>query len=917
MSRVCLCPHSPRDTGHYHQVELESDGRSRSGDELDEIYNSKASHSDDLYASTVQFYSAVYYASESEAKVTVEVVRLGEDVEECSVDYFTADNTAKAGRKYVAQRGTLRFEKGEFLQKVEIDVIDDDSWDATLEFSVHLAEPKNCHVGIYLDSCRVKIIDDDCFPTNKFRASLKDCDEELEKEVPGVALFFEYCKLNMSQPVICWGTIKYVILDQFKNLYFFMTLYLQMYLIDVVLAPGEELEEEEPGRSGNNHGHGEESSHAVERRLVSWVIEGAMYGLRRLLEEEGNSSAIPGAESEEEEYIPLLGHRLLVNGDRKSTAILVGCLYIAPFVLLNCIDMKKIALEVDGHARQHLQANLLRKFLNYKESSRATVSTGDLTMALVRDIKEVVDAGYMKFLALLRAVGGILLASIFILSENTLAILPLFTFPAIMACFVCLRSERTIDLFERQALRENQAVFVISDVIRNFRIFADFQLRPLAVQVYEERVHQFNQAHLTAEQRQTVNMYLPPWLTTILVGGYFMVSPLIVVTCGGTVTLGAFLATVNVFKEVGMELAELYHEIMEIQRSIGPLRKVVHFMNLPTELEDRMVSSRKRALEGLARWERQRDAARRAGRHSRVIAETAYAVDAMPITAEGVHFQYDHRFPLLQNLSVSLPQGRMYAFVGPHNEGKSTLLRLLGNMLLPKEEVGGKLFVPPHLRVLHITHDAFILSNTLISNLVFDMKPAKYGGLERVRAICRRMGFAPSLLHQLDEEIGERMSQGRSGEAEVEAGFAELKWISEISITDRAKLNIARALIHNPEFLVMHRPVLGFNDKEVKSMMTLLHEHVENRGMELPRATRARRCLRTVCYTSAGGLGANMADVVYQVSQAEGIRKLDHQMVSDAMLEEHAQIVSAASAKAFPETSSPRPLLPVSEIEKK
>ena len=31
---------------------------------------------------------------------------------------------------------------------------------------------------------------------------------------------------------------------------------------------------------------------------------------------------------------------------------------------------------------------------------------------------------------------------------------------------------------------------------------------------------------------------------------------------GGPLTLGAFLATINIFKEMGVELAEIYHETL-------------------------------------------------------------------------------------------------------------------------------------------------------------------------------------------------------------------------------------------------------------------------------------------------------------------------------------------------------------------
>lgn len=63
----------------------------------------------------VQFASAVYYCSEEEGKVNVDIIRLGEEDNACSVCYETQDVSALAGVKYIKTQGELRFEPGEFF----------------------------------------------------------------------------------------------------------------------------------------------------------------------------------------------------------------------------------------------------------------------------------------------------------------------------------------------------------------------------------------------------------------------------------------------------------------------------------------------------------------------------------------------------------------------------------------------------------------------------------------------------------------------------------------------------------------------------------------------------------------------------------------------------------------------------------
>jgi energy-coupling factor transport system ATP-binding protein len=53
------------------------------------------------------------------------------------------------------------------------------------------------------------------------------------------------------------------------------------------------------------------------------------------------------------------------------------------------------------------------------------------------------------------------------------------------------------------------------------------------------------------------------------------------------------------------------------------------------------------------------------------------------ISLNGVSFGYDPEHPILQNITLSIPQGQWVSLVGPNGCGKSTLVKLL-NALLPK-----------------------------------------------------------------------------------------------------------------------------------------------------------------------------------------------------------------------------------------
>jgi len=794
-------------------------------------------------ASVIQYSCPMFFCKESEGVVNVDVVRFGDASQKASVEYYSQDSSAKAGKKYVAQSGVLTFLPGETLRVIEIPLIEDDAWDATLEFSMQLKRARGAQLGLYLHAARVMIIDDDSFPTNKYVDNFSSPEEE--EKIPGVGIFIEFCKMSTHSPQIFWGTWKTLLLDQVKNMYFFLTLYLQMYLVDVVLSPGAGEESE---------GEGEEVERGGERRLLLHFIHSAA---RRLAE---------AAEHEpEEEEGSLVSEVLLVPGNRTYTAIVVGLIYVTPFVLLHCIDIKKLAFGVAGAMRARLQTNLLRKFLNYRESHRAKISMGDFQMIMVRDVTEVVDFGYMKIFPTIAIIGKLCFAMVFILSENKMAVVPLALYPVVMGIFLACRGSITIETNEEMARQQDHTVQVVNEATGSYRMIADFLLRSSIVDTYESQVIEFNEREIASAQVSANNMYLPPWLTTLLVGGYMMTAPLQVETFGGPLTLGAFLATINIFKEMGAELTEIYHEIMEIQKSIGPLCKLCHFMNLETDVESRMNINRSRRELGNKRRKQARQDSK-ASTSTTDGGETVFAVDTVPIEVNHLTFSFPGGGPFLKDISATFDQGMMYAIVGPSHEGKSVFLKLLGQVLLPDPNDSGYIFVPPHMRVLHLSQETFVMSMSLVKNIIFNTDLAKVGGIPRITRICKLLNFSDYILSELKEETG-----GNSHESD-----AQQEWMSKLTHTDFARLNLARAFVMNPELLVLHKPHLSFDDWEKRVIFELLREHVDRKGLELSDENQNRR-RRTVFFTSASRLhakGLEHADGIYEVSAANGLRNI-------------------------------------------
>jgi len=351
------------------------------------------------------------------------------------------------------------------------------------------------------------------------------------------------------------------------------------------------------------------------------------------------------------------------------------------------------------------------------------------------------------------------------------------------------------------------------------------------------------------------------------------IAPFQLEAFGGNTSLGAFLATLNIFKQLGDELSHVYLEFMEIQRCIGALRNVAHLMNLETDLLPRLRTNRMRRREGeetrqLARRQSVISGGNRSGMTMTDKGEEVFTIDTVPIALSSLSFAYPCKPPILQNIRMKFDQGKLHAFIGRPHEGKATLLKLIGQVLVPDMSDEGllqaPLFVPPHLRVLNLSTDTFFLGGSLMLNLIFNTEIHLVGGIDRIRRICEMLSFPEELLSHVIAP------DGTTDAAEAQSFLA---WSSHLSHSDYTRINLARAFIMNPEFLVLHKPTMGFDDSERMQILSLIRRHIDERGLQLTEESRKFRRRRTVLFSSASEQGLVVADSVYKIG-LDGIHEI-------------------------------------------
>lgn len=760
-------------------------------------YSSKQNAMHNKGTATIQFSAFIYYCEEEEQEMVVDVIRIGRTDIASSVHYQTRDKSAKAGVRYHHREGVVEFPPGEVSVPIRIPICSNNSFDATLEFEVVLSNPVNANLGRYLYRCRVKVDDDDSFPTNKYRAILRN---QNAHQIPRAKLLLEYFKMNFSDHIVRKGTLQSFSVDVLHNVYFIWRLNLLRFLIDTALNTEKDPEE-------------------------------------------------------------------LPVPDRISTLALVMAGVILPYPLLHFLDVRRLRWHISGQSRTLLQANLLRKFLNYNEASRQKFQESNLIMAMTRDIDNLVGHGYLMLMPLVKDICRLsfLLMQIIVApltwggAPDPFIVCAFLIFPALMAIFLRIRNNKTVRLCLAKNLKENQLVSQIHETVMNYSLIADFNRRPHFVDLYETRIQDLNHATVMAGIATLNNKYFAPWLSSLIIGFYMVWGGAGVLREG--LTLGSFMISLDIVMEVGVLWGDVYSILLEFQGVLPSISHIVTYMNLPTDVGHRMKLNRKRR-EILSVHHATSRASIVAVENQEPSGKVVKNVgidphDALPIQVTNMRYRFGNPAAIdgVEG-SFDIRQGSFVALVGLRGQGKSTMLKLLCGHLLPE----GGLNIPPHLRVLHTPEMPLFFEGSILQNLRFGVEENdKDGELDRVKAICRKLLISEPLIESMAGEIH------------------DFQWFQALSLTQRFLLHLARSLITNPEVLCIHRPTQAFDrdSPEFDNTLNLLRRFVDERGLEQDPETKFDRRPRT-CIVTAGTRAAqsDIFDSVFRVEGMKGVKQL-------------------------------------------
>lgn len=186
------------------------------------------------------------------------------------------------------------------------------------------------------------------------------------------------------------------------------------------------------------------------------------------------------------------------------------------------------------------------------------------------------------------------------------------------------------------------------------------------------------------------------------------------------------------------------------------------------------------------------------------------------IEYRNVSFKYSTE-PVLKNINLTIPKGKMIAVVGPSGAGKSTLADLLprfydvtsGGIYI--DGVNIKDLYPGELISLMgvVTQEAILFNDTIKNNITFGMDNVPDEDVVRAAKIANADEFIMQMDDGYNTNIGDRGAKLSGGQ--------------------RQRIAIARAVLKNPPILVLDEATSALDTESERLVQDALNKLMENR----------------------------------------------------------------------------------------
>ena len=282
-----------------------------------------------------------------------------------------------------------------------------------------------------------------------------------------------------------------------------------------------------------------------------------------------------------------------------------------------------------------------------------------------------------------------------------------------------------------------------------------------------------------------IQAFISPFMT-------FIVMLVLVILIGyggvqvasGTLTAGALVAIIIYMFQIVVPFTQMASFFTALQKALGATERIQEILGHNSELEENKI-------------------------------EVTNANE--PILFQNVSFAYNEN-EIIKKLDLSIPSGKMTAFVGPSGSGKTTLFSLLerfytpssGQITLGQTNIQEFDLMSWRSQFGYVSQESPLMSGTIKENILYGLKE-EVSDLQIQQAVqqANALEFIEKLPEGLNTEVGE-------GGMKLSGG-------------QRQRIAIARALIRNPKILLLDEATSNLDSESELLVQNALQQLMVNR----------------------------------------------------------------------------------------